>query len=88
MGAEPSIAELLDWLARRFIADGWSLKKMHRLLVTSAAYRAASTPRDPQWTASQTESGQRSWQRGQAIDPMNTLLWHRQPIATRRRGHS
>ncbi len=79
MGAEPSNAELLDWLARRFIADGWSLKKMHRLLVTSEAYRAASTPRDPEWTASQTESAQSSWKRGQSLDPTNSFVWHRQP---------
>ncbi len=38
-GARPTHPELLDWLARRFIADGWSLKKLHRLIVTSEAYR-------------------------------------------------
>ncbi len=42
-GEKPSHPELLDWLARRFIADGWSLKKMHRLMLTSAAYRQSST---------------------------------------------
>jgi cytochrome c553 len=39
LGEEPSHPELLDWLARRFVADGWSFKKLHRLIVTSAAYR-------------------------------------------------
>jgi len=38
-GAKPSHPELLDWLARRFVADGWSLKKLHRLIVESATYR-------------------------------------------------
>jgi hypothetical protein len=38
----PSHPELLDWLARRFIADGWSIKKMHRLIMSSAAYEQAS----------------------------------------------
>ncbi len=38
----PSHPELLDWLARRFIADGWSMKKLHRLIVTSGAYAAAA----------------------------------------------
>lgn len=80
MGAEPSHPELLDWLARRFMADGWSLKKMHRLLVTSEAYCAVSTPRDREWTATQTEAGKRASQRSQAIDPTNALLWHRQPL--------
>ena len=42
LGEPPTHPELLDWLAGRFVADGWSLKKMHRLMVTSAAYRQAS----------------------------------------------
>ena len=41
-GARPSHPELLDWLASEFVAEGWSLKKLHRLLVTSDAYRQAS----------------------------------------------
>jgi hypothetical protein len=41
-GARPSHPELLDWLARRFADGGWSLKEMHRLLMTSAAYRQSS----------------------------------------------
>jgi mono/diheme cytochrome c family protein len=44
-GEKPSHPELLDWLAGRFIADGWSLKKLHRLIVTSAVYRQASHAR-------------------------------------------
>ncbi len=39
LGDPPTHPELLDWLARRFIDDGWSIKKMVRLLVTSEAYR-------------------------------------------------
>jgi hypothetical protein len=42
-GARPSHPELLDWLAREFVRQGWSLKAMHRLLMTSAAYRQGST---------------------------------------------
>jgi hypothetical protein len=42
MGAEPSHPELLDWLATELIARGWSLKAMHRLMVTSATYRQSS----------------------------------------------
>ena len=42
MGDEPSHPELLDWLASEFIARGWSLKAMHRLIVTSAVYRQSS----------------------------------------------
>jgi hypothetical protein len=43
-GAKPTHPELLDWLASEFIASGWSLKKLHRLICTSATYRQASTP--------------------------------------------
>ena len=42
MGDEPSHPELLDWLATELIARGWSLKAMHRLIVTSATYRQSS----------------------------------------------
>jgi hypothetical protein len=42
-GAEPSHPALLDWLACEFVEGGWSLKAMHRLMVTSATYRQSST---------------------------------------------
>jgi mono/diheme cytochrome c family protein len=42
MGARPSHPELLDWLAREFVEQGWSIKAMHRLMVTSACYRQGS----------------------------------------------
>ena len=38
----PSHPELLDWLAVQFMDQGWSLKKLHRLIVTSATYRQSS----------------------------------------------
>lgn len=41
-GEAPSHPELLDWLAVELVKQGWSLKKMHRLLVTSATYRQSS----------------------------------------------
>ena len=41
-GSRPSHPELLDWLARRFVAEGWSIKQLQRLLLTSAVYRQAS----------------------------------------------
>jgi hypothetical protein len=43
-GRPPSHPALLDWLAVEFMENGWSLKKLHRLIVTSNAYRMASTP--------------------------------------------
>jgi hypothetical protein len=41
-GAPPSDQELLDWLATEFVRTGWSMKSMHRLMVTSEAYRQSS----------------------------------------------
>ena len=43
-GSGPSNPALLDWLATEFIAQGWSMKSMHRLMVTSATYRQSSEP--------------------------------------------
>jgi Protein of unknown function (DUF1553)/Protein of unknown function (DUF1549)/Planctomycete cytochrome C len=58
-GELPSHPELLDWLAVEFMESGWSVKKLHRLIVTSAAYQQSS----------------RVAGRGVEIDPDNTLLW-------------
>jgi hypothetical protein len=77
MGAEPTHPELLDWLARRFVADGWSLKSMHRLMVTSRAYRLAGVPYDAQWSAGETAAAGEIFAHSQAADPDNAWLWHR-----------
>jgi len=44
MSEKPSHPELLDWLASEFTENGWSLKRMHRLIMTSATYRLDSNP--------------------------------------------
>jgi hypothetical protein len=56
--------ELLDWLARRFVKGGWSIKAMHRLMVNSSTYRQSS-----QINADQTA-------KAKEIDPDNRLLSH------------
>ncbi|WP_435007576.1 DUF1549 and DUF1553 domain-containing protein [Tundrisphaera lichenicola] len=62
-GEAPSDQPLLDWLATELVARGWKLKPIHRLMVTSAAYRQASTV-----------GGE--FARKQATDdPQNTTLW-------------
>ena len=61
LGNEPSHPELLDWLATRFVEDGWSWKSIHRLMITSATYRQSAT--HPQANAME------------AIDPANQLRW-------------
>ncbi len=55
----PSHPELLDWLATRFVAEGWSIKKLHKVIMLSATYQQASDDR-----AECVKS-----------DPANTLLW-------------
>ncbi len=60
----PSHPELLDWLASDLISQGWSLKQLHRRIVTSATYRQSSAP-DP--SALQ-------------IDANNRLLWRKAPL--------
>lgn len=44
-GSPPTHPELLDFLGRRFMKDGWSMKKLHRLIVTSETYRRSSKAR-------------------------------------------
>lgn len=42
IGATPSHPELLDWLATEFVREGWSIRKLHRLIMTSATWRQSS----------------------------------------------
>jgi len=42
-GQKPTHPALLDWLSAQFIKDGWSLKKLHRLIMTSSTYRQSTT---------------------------------------------
>lgn len=55
----PSHPELLDWVAARFVAEGWSMKKLHRLIMLSSVYQQSS---DAMRDSSE-------------IDPENRLLW-------------
>ncbi len=61
IGDPPSHPELLDWLAQRFIAEGWSLKKLHREIVLSSTYQQSS--RSPVADVAKLK------------DPENRLLW-------------
>ncbi|MBW3599048.1 MAG: DUF1553 domain-containing protein [Planctomycetes bacterium] len=47
LGGKPSHPQLLDWLADEFIAGGWSLKKLHRLMMTSTVWRQVRDPHSP-----------------------------------------
>lgn len=43
-GSKPTHPQLLDWLADEFVASGWSIKHMHRLILRSSTYRQSSAP--------------------------------------------
>jgi hypothetical protein len=58
LGERPTHPELLDYLAAEFVRQGWSIKKMHRLMLLSSTYRMAS----------------RSDARADELDPQNKLL--------------
>jgi hypothetical protein len=60
MGEKPTHPELLDWLAVEFVNRGWSVKEMHRLIMTSEAYQMSSQYNE----AADVEK-----------DPENTYLW-------------
>lgn len=59
----PSHPDLMDWLASQFIADGWSLKRLHRRIISSAVYRQSATvSRD-------------LYEKAMSKDSSNRLLW-------------
>lgn len=60
MGEKPTHPELLDWLANWFVENGLSLKKLHRLIMSSNTYRM-SKKSNPEYSAK---------------DPENRMLWH------------
>ena len=78
MGGWPAVPELLDWLATELPLQGWSLKRMHKLIMTSAAYRQASRPAAGEQSSDQAEIARRNWRQAQAADPDNEL-WTRMP---------
>jgi hypothetical protein len=61
LGELPSHPELLDWLARRLVDDGWSLKSLHKRILLSQVYQMSTT-----WS-----------ERAAQIDSENRLLWRR-----------
>ena len=58
-GSRPTHPLLLDWLAKRFVESGWSIKAMHRLMLLSRVYQQASTYHEKSST----------------VDPENDLFW-------------
>ena len=67
-GLAPSHPELLDWLARRFVEDGWSIKRLHRRIMLSRTYQMASRHADQTVLHAQEQARQ--------ADPENIWLAH------------
>jgi hypothetical protein len=65
-GPEPLQRELLDWLAAEFMQTGWSMKRLHRMMLTSATYRLSSSSADSAANL--------------AKDPDDRFGWRRTPI--------
>ena len=65
-GNAPVHPGLLDWLASELVDNRWSMKHLHRLICTSAAYRMGSS--------------MKGGDRAVAADPDNRLLWRREPV--------
>jgi len=63
LGEKPTHPELLDWLAATFIEKGWSIKKLHRLIMHSAAYRQSALRSTPEVARMK--------------DPSNRWLWRK-----------
>ena len=61
-GKPPTHPRLLDWLAVEFMRQGWSIKKLHKLIMTSTAYRQSS-----EWPTGKSLALK--------VDPENRLLW-------------
>lgn len=62
-GSEPTHPELLDFLTREFVREGWSIKRLHRMILLSSTYRQASSPASQQRAAAVK------------VDIDNRLLW-------------
>ena len=67
-GDRPTHPQLLDWLASKLIDNGWRLKSIHRLILTSATYRMGYQPPESAIDGAGTHP-----------DPLNRLYWRREP---------
>ncbi|UUO05113.1 PSD1 and planctomycete cytochrome C domain-containing protein [Blastopirellula sp. J2-11] len=59
LGSQPTHPKLLDWLAEQFVASGWSMKQLHKLIMMSNTYQMSSAGSE----------------QALAKDPANNLLW-------------
>ncbi|MCA9086699.1 MAG: DUF1553 domain-containing protein, partial [Planctomycetaceae bacterium] len=69
MGQEPTHPELLDWLANWFVDNGWSIRKFHRLILTSAVWQQQS-----RFTGNADSTAATQWHQALREDPDARLL--------------
>ena len=79
LGQQPTHPDLLDWLAGRFVADGWSMKQLHRRILHSGTYQLSSNAEFGTRNAELTPHSE--FRTPHLVDPDNRLLWR----ANRRR---
>jgi hypothetical protein len=84
MGERPTHPELLDWLASDFVDNGWRMKRLHKLIMTSTAYRQSSIRHrdlnlnpslDPPRALARKNPPARD--SAETRDPENRLYWHK-----------
>ncbi len=86
LGDPPTHPELLDWLAARFVAEGWRMKPLHKLIVMSSTYRMSSQLRNAEFgvrnesptatsLGSSSSNPQSAIRNPQSLDPLNQLFW-------------
>lgn len=71
-GLPPTHPELLDWLAAEFMQQGWSVKSLHRLIMTSQAYRRSS---QNVWVAEAEQPNAANITDPTKVDPANEWYW-------------
>ena len=69
-GASPSHPELLDWLAGEFVSSGWSIKHVHRVIMSSKTYQQSSSQ------PNKTKGANTHVADAATVDSSNRLLWH------------
>ena len=75
----PSHPNLLEWLANDFVANGWRLKRLHKLILLSAVYRQGDRTHQTLERGRESETPQSAIRNPQSLDPENRLLWHMPP---------
>ena len=72
MSETPTHLELLDWMANNFVENGWSIKKMHKKILLSAAYRQSANPNTNPLVVQKDKAAVDPFK----VDSSNKYIWH------------